>query len=304
MKKKIKSFLNKVPYVRDLYAKDQMYKANACYPPGHYYSPIVSVKDLKSREDEIWAGIETDGIEAIDLNNEAQRDLVTKGLAPFYKEMPFTAEQNVARRYYFENEMYSYTDGILLYGMMRHIKPKQIIEVGSGFSSALMLDVNQQFFNNKIKLSFIEPNPERLYGAISNQDKENTTIMVSVVQKVPLSFFSILKSGDILFIDSTHVSKCGSDLNYILFDILPSLAKGVMIHFHDIFYPFEYPKGWIYEGRNWNENYILRAFLMNNDSYKIKLFSHYLHLHHTDVFKDMELSYKNYGGNLWLEKQV
>ncbi len=98
------------------------------------------------------------------------------------------------------------------------------------------------------------------------------------------------------------MSKTGSDVNYILFDILPILNKGVFIHFHDIFYPFEYPKKWVYEGRNWNEDYILKAFLMYNSEFKIRLFSHYLHELHKDTFKDMPLCYKNTGGNIWLEK--
>ena len=81
------------------------------------------------------------------------------------------------------------------------------------------------------------------------------------LQDVDLKEFDKLKSGDVLFIDSTHVSKIGSDVNYLFFEILPRLHRGVYIHIHDIFYPFEYPKDWIDEGRAWNENYILRAFL-------------------------------------------
>lgn len=301
MKKKLKSFLNTLPYIKHLYAFKTNFEQNSKFPPGHYYSPIVDVKDVKSRENKIWEGLKNDSIAGVDLNTPVQLQWVEK-LKAYYKEIPFS-EEKTDHRYYFKNDMYAHTDGIFLYGMMRCLKPNRIIEVGSGFSSALMLDVNELFLDRQVHLTFIEPHPERLYQNITNTDKKNTTILESKVQEVPLSVFAALEKGDILFIDSTHVSKCGSDLNYLLFEVIPSLANGVFIHIHDIFYPFEYPKGWVYEGRNWNENYLLRAFLMNNASYDVVLFSHYLHLFHSAIFKEMPLAQKNFGGNLWLEKK-
>src|SRR5205814_62343 len=118
-----------------------------------------------------------------------------------------------------------------------------------------------------------------------------------------LETFEKLNSGDILFVDSTHVVKTGNDVNYILFEIIPRLKSGVLIHFHDIFYPFEYPKDWVFMGRNWNEDYFLKAFLMYNNEFEIILFSDYLHKHHKEIFKEMPLCYKNSGGNLWIRKK-
>lgn len=301
MKKIIKNIINKLPYIKGLFAQVQNLKKNACFPPGHFYSSIVSVEDIKKRASTIWKDIAKDSINSIDLNTEEQKALVQK-LSQYYNELPFKRENVEGMRYKFNNGLYSFTDGIILYTMMRYLRPKKIIEVGSGHSSALMLDVNQHFFENNIDLMFIEPFPERLYKMISEKDKKGTTILEEKIQDVDLSYFKHLQKGDILFIDSTHVSKCGSDVNHILFDILPVLNAGVYIHFHDIFYPFEYPKEWIYKGMNWNEDYILRAFLMHNNDYKIKVFSHYLHTHHASVFKNMPLAYENKGGNLWLEK--
>lgn len=301
MKKALQHVLNRLPYVRGLHAQVATYKKNACYPPGHYYSPIVSVAEVKAREAEIWKGLQTDGISGIALNTEAQRALV-QSFYPYYAEMPYGSDAQEGLRYHFDNSMYTYTDGIFLYSMLRHLRPKRVIEVGSGFSSSLMLDVNALFFSNEMELSFIEPYPKRLLDTISKEDASHITLLEKKVQEVPVSFFETLEKGDILFIDSTHVSKCGSDVNYILFDILPVLAPGVFIHFHDIFYPFEYPKGWVYGGRNWNENYLLRAFLIHNNTYSITLFSHYLHTHHKDLFGALPLAQQNAGGNLWIEK--
>jgi hypothetical protein len=187
--------------------------------------------------------------------------------------------------------------------MINYFKPTRIIEIGSGFSSAVMLDTNQLFFNNQIDLTFIDPYPERLYSLMIEYDKKQTTVIETDVQLIPVDVFRKLKAGDILFVDSTHVTKTGSDVNYILFEILPILESGVLIHFHDVFYPFEYPKEWVYKGFNWNEDYILKAFLMYNDKFEIILFSEYLHKHHKDSFKDLPLSYKNTGGNLWIQKK-
>jgi len=113
-----------------------------------------------------------------------------------------------------------------------------------------------------------------------------------------------LKEDDILFIDSSHVSKIGSDLNYIFFEILPHLNSGVLIHFHDIFYPFEYPKKWILE-RNmvFNENYILRAFLEYNSAFNILIFNDFLQYYYKDWFSEnMPLCLKNQGQSIWLRK--
>ena len=302
MKKRIINILNKLPYVRGLYQENMNYKSNCRYSPGHFYSTIVSVDDIKKRETEIWDKQNVNGINGIDLNTNQQIELLNH-FVKYYSEMPFKPEKQGNIRYQFENTYYSYTDGIILYSMIRHFKPKNIIEIGSGFSSAVMLDTNEIFFDNKIDLTFIEPYPERLFSIMTEGDKNSIEVVSNEVQSIPLETFKKLEAGDILFIDSSHVVKTGSDVNHILFNILPILQKGVLIHFHDVFYPFEYPKEWVFAGRNWNEDYFLRAFLMYNNNFKIRLFSEYIHRHHKDAFKEMSLSYNNTGGNLWIEKK-
>ena len=107
----------------------------------------------------------------------------------------------------------------------------------------------------------------------------------------------------ILFVDSTHVAKVGSDVNHLFSEVLPILKPGVLVHIHDIFYPFEYPKSWIYEGRNWSEVYLLRAFLQFNECFKIVLFNTFLEHFHRDFFlRNMPLCLKNEGGSIWLKR--
>jgi hypothetical protein len=136
-------------------------------------------------------------------------------------------------------------------------------------------------------------------------DLAGVTLIEQKLQDVNIDLFRQLEPGDLLFVDSTHVSKTGSDVNMILFEILPILPKGVMIHFHDIFYPFEYPKEWVlgWSGFGWNEIYLLRAFLTNNEEYKIILFNTYLEHLYEDWFKEkMPVCLKDKGGSLWLMK--
>lgn len=275
---------------------------SSLYSDGHYYSAIPSYKELKENENSIWESTQKDEVRGVNLNTEVQTSL-GKSFEKFYPEMPFPLEKETKYRYFLKNRFYSFTDGITLYSMIRNFKPTQIIEVGSGYSSALMLDTNNLFFNGEIQLTFIEPFPERLYSLINDTDKKNSKILVQKVQSVDLSVFEKLETNDILFIDSSHVAKTGSDLNFILFEILPKLNPGVIIHFHDIFFPFEYPKNWIFEGRNWNENYFLKSFLMYNSCFEILFFSDYLHKFHKDTFLNMPLCYKNWGGNLWMVKK-
>ena len=309
MKKSFINMLNKLPYIRGLFRQNQKLvfdereqQSKFFYPPGHYYSTIVDVDIIKKYELNIWKKPAENNIKGIDLNTEQQIGLMAE-LSNYYAEMPFIDKKQNELRYYFENDFFCHSDGILLYSLIRHFKPKRIIEIGSGFSSAVMLDTNELFFNNEIDLTFIEPFPERLYSAIKENDKKCTSIVVSEVQQVPLATFEELNAGDILFIDSSHVVKTGSDVCFILFEILPILKKGVIIHFHDIFYPFEYLKEWVFEGRNWNEDYFLKAFLMYNNAFEIILFPDYLHKLYGNSFIQMPLCYENTGGSLWIIKK-
>ncbi|NVJ47143.1 MAG: class I SAM-dependent methyltransferase [Cytophagia bacterium] len=273
-------------------------RENSCYSPGHYYSPIVSVKELRLREQEVWKV--SPEISGINLRLEQQRALLSE-FTTYYDECKFPQAQDPNRRYYFDNRFYSYTDGIILYCFLRHIRPARVIEVGSGYSSAVMLDTKDDFDLN-CEFTFIEPYPDRLKSLLKESDYRHTTIIEDNVQNVPLEEFSKLEAGDFLFIDSTHVSKTGSDVNYLFFDILPNLRPGVFIHIHDVFAGFEYPKEWVYQGRNWNEDYLLRAFLTNNNKFHIRLFSNHIHTYFPEFFDQLPLTRNNFGGNIWLEK--
>jgi hypothetical protein len=118
-----------------------------------------------------------------------------------------------------------------------------------------------------------------------------------------LAQFENLDENDVLFIDSSHVAKIGSDVNFLMFEVLPRLKPGVIIHLHDIFWPFEYPQSWIDEGRAWNEAYLIRAFLQFNEAFEVLLFNSYLGQRQGDLVRGiMPRFMRTTGASLWLRK--
>jgi predicted O-methyltransferase YrrM len=269
------------------------------FPPGHYYSAIPSLED---REAFLAQPLPEQEFLGINLNTERQFELLTR-FRKYYDECPFRDTKSGDLRYYYVNPSYSYTDALTLYSMLREFKPRRIIEIGSGYSSCVMLDTAEFFLDSSINFTFIEPYPELLHSLIKENDKKHTFIPARL-QDVNRDVFKSLDANDILFVDSTHVSKLGSDVNRIIFEILPILRRGVLIHFHDIFWPFEYPSDWIRKGIAWNEAYILRAFLEFNKNFEIVFFASFLHQHQHDWFQEnMPLCLKNKGGNIWIKRK-
>ncbi|MCI6313332.1 MAG: class I SAM-dependent methyltransferase [Helicobacter sp.] len=297
-------------YIKDLLRKpyrklQQIFGQVDFVPSGHFYSPIAN--DFEIQEGIKHTNYDPDSIQGINLYIEDQRQLLNK-FGEFYKQMPFKETKQSNMRYYFDNNTYCHSDGICLYSMIRYLNPKRIIEVGSGFSSALMHDVNDIFFKSNrgggIDITHIEPYPKVLANIFSAQEFANLNLHKQRLQEVPLTLFDNLEANDILFIDSTHVSKINSDVNRLFFEILPRLKSGVYIHLHDIFYPFTYPDQWLQEKRSWNEVYILRAFLQFNTNFKIIFFNTCLnYLYPDDFAKILPLSQNNTGGSIWIQKQ-
>ena len=279
----------------------RLQKLQGFAPPGHFYSPIPDLEVIRHDEQRVFGTVPR-SVPGIDLREDEQLALL-KQFVPFYKELPFADEAKAGLRFRYDNPAYSYSDAILLYCMMRHVRPRRIIEVGSGFSSCVMLDTNELFLDNAIAMTFIEPFPELLLSLVKPADAERIGVIPSRLQDVGLETFDALEANDILFVDSTHVSKVGSDVNRILLEILPRLKPGVHVHFHDIFFPFEYPAEWVFEGRAWNEAYMLRAFLAFNAGFSIVLMNTFMEYFHPEFFhQHLPLCMKNTGGSIWIRK--
>jgi hypothetical protein len=270
-------------------------------PHGHYYSPVPDLEQVQQRRGELWPAQPPAALPGVDLRADAQLSLLPR-FAELYAEMPFQDQAHDGLRYGFRNGFFSYGDGLALYAMLRHLRPRRLVEVGSGWSSALTLDVVDRFLDGAVELTFVEPYPERLRSLVRDEDASRVTVVERPLHEADPSLFTGLEPGDVLFVDSTHVSKVGSDVNQLVHEVLPRLPAGVHVHVHDIFYPFEYPERWVLEGRAWNEAYVLRAWITDNARARITWFNDYLGRFHRDAVEGaMPLWTRNPGGSIWFE---
>ncbi|MFN0316550.1 MAG: class I SAM-dependent methyltransferase [Burkholderiales bacterium] len=268
-----------IPYVRELEKQHVALKAEIArwktwQLPGHFYSPVPSLPEITRDAGMIFRNT-SPPLSEVGLNPNRQHELLNL-FATYHHQLPDQWNREGHARYCYHNEYYSWADGIVLFCMLRHISPRRLVEIGSGYSSAVVLDTDEKFLGMSLQSTFIDPYPERLLGLLRNDDKSRVRLIEQRVQDVGVEVFTDLQAGDILLVDSSHVSKTGSDVNRTYFEILPALAPGVYIHFHDIFYPFEYPEGWVREGVAWNEAYLLHAFMQYNNAFSIQFFTSYL----------------------------
>jgi len=270
-------------------------------PPGHFYSPIPD-RDLIARAGAAVSDpASVRQIPGIDLREAAQLDLL-ETLAQFAGDQPFGADRTPGNRYYFGNDAFLSHDALILYAMLRHYRPRQVIEVGCGYSSAVMLDTAERFLDDGVRFTFVEPDPARLLALMRARDRRHA-VHATIVQELPVEMYSGLGANDILFIDSSHVAKFGSDVNHVLHHVLPTLQAGVVVHIHDICWPFEYPLEWLTEGRAWNEAYMVRAFLQFNESFRVLLFNSFIATHHRHrLASTFPLALQHAGASLWLQK--
>jgi predicted O-methyltransferase YrrM len=270
--------------------------------PGHYYSPIPSYTEIERDQARIFDASARE-LPGVRVEEGRLRERLAS-FAPLHAAFPYTEAPDPALRFALENTTYSRGDAVVLYAMMRLARPRRIVEIGSGASTWLMLDVNERFLNGSAHIVSLDPHPERMLAGLRPGDRERIEVLPMRVQEAGVARFSELAAGDILFVDSTHVSRCDSDVNHILFAILPSLASGVLVHFHDVFWPFEYPKHWLLEiGAAWNEAYLLRAFLQYNTAFEIDFFSDYAtQFLRAEVERSLPVFLNGPGSSLWLRR--
>lgn len=271
-------------------------------PPGHFYSPIVEPREADAHLSKLVPVAEADHIEGIAIDRAAMVDL-WNDLLPFMLSSPFKDELAGENRYAFDNSAYAWGDGSVLHGMLRYFSPKRVIEIGSGWSSACMLDTVDKYLDGNCEIQFIEPYPQ-LLRTIVGPTQSNVRIYENFVQSVPVDIYDALEPNDILLIDSTHIVKTGSDCCFEMFNILPRLKPGVIVHIHDMFWPFEYPRHWVVdENRSWNEIYAIRALLTDNPNWKIIMFNDYMERFESDLVKKTYPTFlKAAGAALWLQR--
>ena len=281
-----------------------LFGSHLAYRPGHFYSPICNADDLAQHYRDPQTHSQAVDLPGIVLNESAQRHLWDQW-RPFLAEMPFEATPQPGHRYNFDNRNFGPGDATVLYCMLRYFNPKHLVEIGSGYSSACALDTIDLNLSTGVQCTFIDPFPELLLSLLKPSDLSHLQIINKPVQETDIEMFDVLDENDILFIDSSHVAKTGSDVNFELFEILPRLKKGVIVHIHDIPYPFEYPREWVIERNySWNEVYAVRAFLMYNNSFEVLFFNdQFGRLYGDLVAREAPAMSANYGSGLWLVRR-
>jgi hypothetical protein len=274
----------------------------ACFPAGHFYSPIVNpdeVREYVAQRENVEhtkiPGIVIDAAEMLRFWTTHEE---------LFRAAVFSQAKS-AERFFYDGSPFPYGDAITLYAMLGSYRPNTVVEIGSGFSTACMLDSAERLGLDNLEITCIEPYPSRLKSLLRPGDYERLTIVESPLQRVPVERVVDLSPNDIVFIDSTHVLKTGSDVHYALFDIFPALPAGVLIHLHDCPYPFEYPQKFIFGfNYSWNEAYAIRAFLMYNDRFKIAFWGSLFKRLYPDKVRAVNPQFlKNAGGSIWLVVQ-
>ena len=265
--------------------------------PVHFYQPIP---DTQTLPETLWN--HPSELVGIDMNEALQLDLLRNHFPRFrheYDQFPVepTGEPG---RFHFNNGLFDGSDALVAYCMIRHFQPRLIIEVGSGFSSLIAAEAIAR--NKDSALICIEPFP---LNFLRQGFPGLRSLIEKKVEDIGLEFFSQLESGDILFIDSSHTVKIGGDVNYLFLEVLPRLKPGVIVHVHDIFLPFDYPRDWVMdELRFWTEQYLLQAFLSFNSEFEVLMANAYL-AHY--CMQELKATFTNSpwwgGGSFWMRRR-
>ena len=234
----------------------------------HFYEPLFSRSELRHnlRDKRILPGVE--------MRVDAQRALLRRfNYQSELETIPF--EPTEGKLFHYRNSAFKSGDAEAWYSVIRHFRPKQIIEIGSGWSTRMARVAIQG--NQKADSSYvcehvcIEPFPSAALTALP------VRLVQDKIENVGVSLFEGLSENDILFIDSSHMIRPQGDVLFEYLELLPRLKRGVIVHIHDIFSPRDYPDEWIMRDmRFWNEQYLVEALLSHTTKYEVLLALNFL----------------------------
>jgi hypothetical protein len=220
----------------------------------HFYEPVPDTRRLPAS---LWSS--PSELPGLDMREDAQLDLLNT-FERYISDAAYPVEsQQDPLTFYLDNEYFKSFDAEVLHCLICDRQPRHIIEVGSGFSTLVMRQAAPD-----VHIVSVEPFPDAHLRQIVNE------LVAKPVEQVPPEWFRLLEPGDILFIDSSHVVRIGGDVLHLYLEVLPRLRPGVLVHIHDIFLPFPYPRRWVLgEHKFWTEQWLLQAFLAFNNSFHV-----------------------------------
>ena len=240
----------------------------------HFDSSIPGIKELAEKNVAWGKELQLAGIE---MNEQSQLHLLEEVFTQYKSEFNFAINKTEnPHEFYLNNPGFGLEDTSVLHCMIRHFKPKTIIEIGAGYST--FVSARACLMNQKRgclgRLMSIEPYPREVHKkGFPGLDR----LIIQKAEEVETNFFEQLEENDILFIDSSHVVRIGNDVNFLYLEVLPRLKKGVVVHIHDIFFPYQYPKKWVVDNLVfYTEQYLLQAFLCLNRAYEVVFGNYYM----------------------------
>lgn len=263
----------------------------------HFYSPIPDLAQLPA---DIWTragnlpGLHFDPAECLEF---LQREL-----APHLAEYHPATAATEAAGFHLDNGLYGSVDAETLYAMVRRFAPRRIVELGSGMSTLVIADARERSgAQTREDHAVYDPYPRE---DLRSRLEAVATVHPISATEVPERVFAELSAGDLLFVDTTHTVKIGGDVNRVVLDVLPCLAPGVIVHIHDIYLPFEYPREFLAERRFfWAEQYLLQAFLAFNGAFEVLLGNHALaRLHPAGLGELVPLPWYGVPSGFWLRR--
>lgn len=263
-----------------------------------YYSPIPDEsalpRDIRDRRSQL---------RGIDFDTEGQVAWAQRELCPFVSELQAPAKGTVGSgEFFFDNTMYEHGDAEVAYAMIRHFRPAQVVELGSGFSTLVLaraVAANAED-GHPTRLEANDPYP----GAVVPEDLRGlSALRRRPAESICVGEFERLGPDDLLFVDTTHVVRLGGDVNHIILDVLPALAPGVIVHFHDIWLPYEYHRNLAkYHGVHWSEQYLLQALLSGNPSFEVLFATQAVAVEQPERFRRLVPRYDGYPTSFWLRR--
>lgn len=260
-----------------------------------FYSPVPDIGSLPQD-----TFTRPDPMPGVDLRLDESVALLHQ-LAPYIAEYgPPEHQPGTTHGYHWRNSQFPLLDGEVLYAITRHLEPRRIVEIGAGWSSLVIADALER--NGR------SPESHRVFDPFPAPHTHGLPTPVEAVraEDIPAGVFSALADGDLLFIDTTHTVRPRNDVLRLVLEILPAVAPGVVVHIHDFFRPFEYPR-FLYElGLYWQEHYLVQAFLVLNHDFEVLIANHAVReLRAAEIASAFPGALDNRrGSSLWLRRRT
>ena len=233
--------------------------------PLHYYSPIAGRAEIEAHAGSTLSTALA--AEKFDRPAQAARLASLLAYAPELTDVPVNLPKQGG--FHWGNGMFGPQDAFTYYALIRKFNPARVLEVGSGFSTLIAARAAAR--NRTTRVICIEPYPTDTHNS-HLREEAGFRLIEKPVQQIGLELFTSLQENDILFIDSSHVAKPGSDVEFLFFEVLPRVAPGVLVHIRHIFLPRGYNHHYyIDQQRHWNENYLLGALLLENPRWQVEI---------------------------------